>query len=445
MPNFAAQNITRHNDMKRLSTVIVAALLTLGATAQTAWDEIEHNPKLAAGKYLAYEPTEPAAATPPAGYEAFYVSVFARHGSRFLTDKEKYTEPMAALAKADSAGYLTADGRRALEIIRSLAAEAEGRYGELTKKGAEQHRLLVGRMMRRWPAAFADGTHVDARSTVKSRAFLSMANGCTELARLNPKLVITMDASLKDVPYLKYKSKAYDKRHLAGSDEVYRRADSAYVHPDRLMRQLFTGDDYVKANIAQPATLMQQLFELDGISQSSYGAESLGFLFTPQERYDLWQRNNFEWYYEKGPSPLSDKCMYKLGRNLLENFVLTADTVIASGHTAVTLRYGHDTQLAPLAALMGCGKLTQPTTDWQRIADTYRTYRIIPMCGNVQMAFYRKAGSDDILVRVLLNERDAMLPVQTDHGPFYHWEDLRAYWMRTVKAINLPEVIVEDD
>ena len=431
--------------MKRLSTVIVAALLTLGATAQTAWDEIEHNPKLAAGKYLAYEPTEPAAATPPAGYEAFYVSVFARHGSRFLTDKEKYTEPMAALAKADSAGYLTADGRRALEIIRSLAAEAEGRYGELTKKGAEQHRLLVGRMMRRWPAAFADGTHVDARSTVKSRAFLSMANGCTELARLNPRLVITMDASLKDVPYLKYKSKAYDKQHMADADDAFRRADSAYVHPERLIRHIFTDYAYAKTKVLSPTAFMQALFELDGISQSSYGMPSLAFLFTDQERYDLWQRNNFEWYYEKGASPLSGACMYKLGRNLLENFVLTADTVIASGRTGVTLRYGHDTQLAPLAALMGCGRLTEATADWQRIADTYRTYRIIPMCGNVQMAFYRKAGSDDILVRVMLNERDAALPVATDCAPFYHWSDLRKYWLDTVNAINLPPVAAEED
>lgn len=89
----------------------MSALLTLTAAAQTAWDEIRQNPKLAAGKYFAYEPHEPEAATPPEGYAPFYVSAFARHGSRYLTDREKYTEPMAALAKADSAGCLTADGR----------------------------------------------------------------------------------------------------------------------------------------------------------------------------------------------------------------------------------------------------------------------------------------------------------------------------------------------
>ena len=431
--------------MKKLLLTAASAILALTATAQSAWDEIKQNPKLAAGKYMAYEAPEVEAAEPPEGYEAFYVSAFARHGSRYLTDKEKYEYPLRILSNADRARKLTPDGKRALAIIKRMAAEAEGRYGELTKKGAEQHRMLVSRMAGRWPAAFADGTHVDARSTVKSRAFLSMANGCVELARLNPELVITMDASLKDVPYLKYKSKAYEKQHMADDDDAFRRADSAYVHPERLIRHIFTDYAYAKTKVLSPTAFMQALFELDGISQSSYGMPSLAFLFTDQERYDLWQRNNFEWYYEKGASPLSGACMYKLGRNLLENFVLTADTVIASGRTAVTLRYGHDTQLAPLAALMGCGRLTEATADWQRIADTYRTYRIIPMCGNVQMAFYRKAGSDDILVRVMLNERDAALPVATDCAPFYHWSDLRKYWLDTVNAINLPPVAAEED
>ena len=79
--------------------------------------------------------------------------------------------------------------------------------------------------------------------------------------------------------------------------------------------------------------------------------------------------------------------MYRLERNLLRNFVTTADTVIASGHTAVTLRYGHDSNLAPLAVLMGMNQLQTATANWQRIADTYRTYRLIPMCGNIQLVF----------------------------------------------------------
>ena len=76
------------------------------------------------------------------------------------------------------------------------------------------------------------------------------------------------------------------------------------------MTQLFNDSAYVTAHIGDPAGLMAGLFELHGISQSSYGQPDLGFLFTDEERYDLWQRNNFEWYYEKGPSPLSDGGMF---------------------------------------------------------------------------------------------------------------------------------------
>lgn len=425
--------------MRKIFLLVAASTLSLSIAAQSAWDDILRHPAWAAGKYLAYQAPEEKTVIPPEGYEPFYLSVFARHGSRYLTDQEKYNEPIAILETARQDGKLTDDGQRALNILHQLAQEAKGRYGELTPKGAQQHRELVDRMFQHYPTIFADGVHVDARSTTKSRAFLSMANGCVELIRLNPQLNITMDASLHDVYYIKYKNKDYEKLHLAQADSVYHIADSIFVHPKRLMKQLFTDAEYVKTHIASPVTLMQQLFELNGISQSSWNMPDLTFLFNKRECYDLWQRNNFEWYYEKGASPLSNSCMYKLGRNLLENFVLTADTVIASGRPCVTLRYGHDTNLAPLATLMGCDSLTYATDQWQDIANTYRTYRIIPMCGNVQLVFYRKADDDDILVRVLLNERDVKLPLKTDLTPFYHWQDLRAYWMTIVQAISFPD------
>lgn len=105
----------------------------------------------------------------------------------------------------------------------------------------------------------------------------------------------------------------------------------------------------------------------------------------------------------------------------------------------MTLRYGHDTNLAPLATLMGMNALQKETVDWNKIADTYRTYRLIPMCGNVQLIFYRKQGNQDILVKLLLNEREVTLPLRTDVSPYYHWSDVREYWKRVVKGISLPE------
>lgn len=414
--------------------------------SQTARDEIIQNPALAAGKYYAYEaPVSDRVSKSPAGYEPFYISAFARHGSRYLTDEEKYAEPVSVLRKADREGYLTADGKKALQVMERLWKEAENRYGELTAKGAAQHQGLVERMYKHYPQVFVKGAHVDARSTYKTRAFLSMAAACVRLAQLNSGLLITQDASAHDAYYIKYKNKTFEQQHLAQSDSVYRIADSVYVHPARLMKQLFTRNVSAEELGVSPVVLMGELFELDGISQSSYGQEGLSFLFTDDERYDMWQRNNFEWYYEKGASPLSDCCMYHLERNLLENFILTADTAIASPYRCVTLRYGHDTNLAPLAALMGMNRLQTETTDWQQIADTYRTYRIIPMCGNIQLIFYRRKGSSDILVKPLLNEREVTLPVETDCAPFYHWADVRAYWQKVVDSIVLPDSGMQHD
>lgn len=424
--------------MRKEWWVLPLLALPVCMRAQTAREEIDRNPALAAGKYYAYEMPEEPLTPAPDGYVPFYISMFARHGSRYLTKEKKYTQPLALLRAAEEAGMLTADGRKALQVVESLAKEAEKRYGELTPKGARQHRELIDRMFRRYPEVFSDRVHVDARSTYKTRAFLSMAAGCVELKGLNPRLNITTQTSEADAYYIKYKNPWYEKQHLQRSDSVYRAADSVYVHPERLMRQLFNDASYVEAHI-RPVQFMEDLFELHGISQSSDFQPDLSFLFTPQERYDLWQRNNFEWYYEKGPSPWSDTCMYKLERNLLENFVETADTVIASRRNAVTLRYGHDTNLAPLAALMGINALQTPTADWQRIAETYRTYRIIPMCGNIQLVFYRKDGSDKVLVKLLLNEREVRLPVSTDTYPYYDWKEVRQYWLAVAEQIRLPE------
>ena len=428
--------------MKRLFLVIPLFCAALSVSAQSAKEEIRQTPALAAGKYYAYQAPDVQLTPAPEGYEPFYISMFARHGSRYLTKQKKYDKPLAILRNAERQGILTDDGKRALKVVESLAKEADGRYGELTPKGAEQHRELVRRMFAHYPQVFADGVHVDARSTYKTRAFLSMTAGCVELKGLNPKLNITNDASNHDLYYIKYKNEPYEAIHLANMDSVYHAADSVYVHPARLMKQLFTHPEVVE----DPTGLMMDLFELDGISQSSYNQPDLAFLFNEDERYDLWQRNNFEWYYEKGASPLSDACMYKVERNLLRNFVETADTVIVSKRNCVTLRYGHDTNLAPLATLMGCNHLSASTADWQKIAEKYRTYRLIPMCGNVQLIFFRKPDDEDILVKLLLNEREVTLPVKTDCAPFYHWKDVRAYWMQVVESIDLPEVeVMQED
>ena len=76
------------------------------------------------------------------------------------------------------------------------------------------------------------------------------------------------------------------------------------------------------------------------------------------------------------------------------------------------------------------------------IADTKQTTLINLMRYGVIIRFsrwpvtYRKKGSDDILVKVLLNERETKLPVKSDVAPYYHWKDVELYYRNKLEALR---------
>jgi hypothetical protein len=60
------------------------------------------------------------------------------------------------------------------------------------------------------------------------------------------------------------------------------------------------------------------------------------------------------------------------------------------------------------------------------------------MACNVQLVFYRpkKGKQGDILVKALLNEREATLPTKPVEGPYYRWEDLRQYYLDKIERFS---------
>lgn len=53
------------------------------------------------------------------------------------------------------------------------------------------------------------------------------------------------------------------------------------------------------------------------------------------------------------------------------------------------------------------------------------------MAGNIQLIFYRKLGSGDILVKCMHNEKEVLIPpVESDLLPYYHWKDLEAFYTK---------------
>ena len=193
------------------------------------------------------------------------------------------------------------------------------------------------------------------------------------------------------------------------------------------MKSLFNSEDYVRWKV-DAGKLMSYLFELAVIMQSHDTDLELYSLFTKEECYDLWAIGNVEWYIDYGPSPLTQGKMPYVEANLLENILNTADTCVVKKENSVTLRFGHETCVLPLACLLELGDCAYQTTDMENLADVWRNYRIFPKACNIQFVFYRKKGNDDVLVKVLLNEQEMKLPVESELAPYCHWKDVESYY-----------------
>ena len=153
---------------------------------------------------------------------------------------------------------------------------------------------------------------------------------------------------------------------------------------------------------------------------------------TVEDATDIWCYNNAQWYIRSGSTPLNNHTGARAHRHLLQNFVETADAAIASGRNSATLRFGHESVVLPVVCLMGLNGMDYETTHFETLADHWRSYEVFPMAANLQIIYYRKPGSNDILVKILLNEHEATLPIATDCAPYYHWTDVRQHFLSRI-------------
>ena len=419
----------------------VLFLLILGSTTASqaqaplfetpAKDEIAANRYLAGSNYLDYDrQLSTKALTPaPKGYEPFYMSHYGRHGSRWLIVDGDYTRPLGTLRSAKEAGKLTPLGEETLKKLEDFYPTSAKRLGDLTTVGERQHHGIGKRMVQNFPEIFkARDLKIDARSTVVTRCILSMIAECEELAAANPTAQIHNDVS-ESLQY--YLNQPWDGivrqegRNTGDKEANY--YSQKYTHPERLMKQLFNDQQWVYNNV-NSGDFMRRLFDVATNMQSHDTDIELLSLFTDEELYDQWRIRNIGWYLDYGASPVSGQKMPFSQRNLLRNIIETADTVT---QTQATLRFGHEVCVMPLACLLELDNCGMAVKDLDNLDTYWRNYRIFPMGCNIQLIFYRpkKGKTGDILVKALLNEREAYMPTSTDSWPYYKWQDLRQYYL----------------
>jgi hypothetical protein len=428
--------------MKKINLTVVSILMgwamACPVSAQTSKAELLAHLELATGNYCNY-PLPSGHVTPaPEGYEPFYVSHYGRHGARYMTDDDPYKYIIGKLDTAQTRGWLTDKGKEVLLRLRRAAADAWNRDGDLTRLGALQHQGIAHRLATNYPALLMQPVDVRANSSTVRRCILSMANFCQELKSMNPQLNITMDASKHDMYYLT-PNDSIDIPQKGIDDPLYEKLDQ-FRHEKlngRYQMALLFKDPAVVGDFVDGYQLADGLWNIASDMHCLPELElSFNDLFTVDELIDGFRVYNASWCLWEGLMPGSRPNYYAI-YPLLQNFLDEADQLIASGRRQVRLRFGHDSVVLPFAFILGVKEAIHGTDDMENLHNTFAIFRLIPMAGNVQLIFFRKQGSDDILVKFLMNENETSIPIATDCYPFYHWKDVSAHYRSILANANI--------
>ena len=422
--------------MKRLTVLLLTCCMVLTMSAQTAREEIKANKFLSASNYLDYDnyPATKPLTPAPKGYEPYLMNHYGRHGSRWLINEHQYTGILNTLRKASEQGKLTTAGEDVMRQVDVIYQSSIKRLGDLTTVGERQHHGIGKRMVQNFPEIFKkEGLPVDARSTVVIRCILSMVAECEEIAAANPTAQFHNDVSQSLQYYLNQPRSQFLDSVRKSTRSIRHELENKLLkesHPERLMGVLFNDAQWA-ADSVKAANFVASLFDIAANMQSHDLGLDLYSYFTDEEIYAQWRVRNMGWYIDYGASPLGGGVQPFCQANLLKDIIQVADT---TKQTSAVLRFGHEVCVMPLACLLELDNCGYVTDDLENLDQVWRNYKIYPMACNVQLVFYRPvSGKGDILVKALLNEREATLPVKTRQFPYYKWKDLRQYYLKRLE------------
>lgn len=401
--------------------------------AQTTEKELLSDIRYMGGLYCPYIYT-PSLPTPvPEGYTPFYISHYGRHGSRWVISSGCHTIPEKILGEALDAGKLTTLGKSLYERIKIAAADAADRYGDLSPLGAREHRGIAERMFKSFPEVFSTNnghkSFVYSRSTQVPRCILSMAAFDERLKELNPEIEVIRDATKKD-NYLNNGVQVDYDTIKAGVANFIKR----HFNPARFISSIFNDKAYAEKKAKDQADLAYNIFRAAvNMPNLDHLKISMMNVFTNDEIFVFWQASNLEMYYVVGPSALNGKAAVKSASLLLKNILDCADSAIKNKNISADLRFGHDSYVIPLLAIMDIKNMNVAEADPDKVYEAWSDFKASPMGTNMQLIFYKNNKNYDILVKVLHLERETEIPVKSDIAPYYHWKDVKAYYEKKVQ------------
>ena len=420
--------------MKRILTSALLLSWALVALAQQvpALEQLKTDPKKAYGTdypYL-YQDTQLTAA--PRGYKPFYISHYARHGSRYYWNDRLYKELDTLLAAASSKNLLTEEGRQFYGKFLDAKDELMTGISELTDLGWEQHQRIARTMYERFPEVFWKGGNVLAISSLSGRCVMSMSAFCQELVQCNPKIEIreqssrfTLDGVVPgDKQNPAYREWPKAKPRYEQNRDAFDR-DTTLHH--KVISRVFKSTEGLPGNMRHIAGNLVSLYtSLPNIDHEGM----MGDILTDDDIVKNWETDNlgsYSWVFGDQYRTIP----------ILRDILKKADAVLdGSSDRIADFRFGHDSYIGPLTVLMGINGADLDPEDPYAVKDVYQNWETCK-ASNIQLIFYRsRKDREDILVKCLMNGMEATLPVETDNFPYYKWSDVRNFYIARCNSVE---------
>ena len=406
-----------------LSFLFLLAALTCLAQGVPALEQLKADPKKAYGNDYPYlfETVEPTRA--PRGYKPFYISHYARHGSRYYWNSSLYNQLDTLMTAAHDMHLLTDEGERFYARFMEAKDELMTGISELTQLGWEQHQGIARTMYNRFPEVFRKGGNILAISSLSGRCVLSMSAFCQELVQCNPALEIREQSSRFTLDGVVPDDKENPlKRDFPKATPRYEKNRDKFVSDDslrdKIIQRVFTSTEGLPGGRRVAGDLINLYTSLPNI----YHEGMMGDIITDQEIVDRWESSNlgsYSWVFSNQYTMIP----------ILEDIIHKADAAVdGSGGRVADLRFGHDSCIGPLTVLMGINGADRDPEDPYEVKECYQNWETCK-AANIQLVFYRgRKPSDPVLVKCMLNGFEASLPIATDMFPYYRWNDLRDFY-----------------
>lgn len=441
--------------MKKLIFTLILSISGLSCLAQP--EVVLGDPFKSSGLDNIYDFDAQICTAAPKGYEAFYISHYGRHGSRYPYTASVATALLDMLHEAGEKENLSEYGNGLMARLELFMEKAGNHIGELTDLGRQQQYRLAGEMAERYPQAFRKGAVVTAQASSSPRSILSMASFCTALARKCPSIRIDQFQGFAETQAtapnmgrnpLRIKGPGLGNPYRESPAEFMQRRFPEFT--ETVLGKMFR-DPYAALGDRDVQYLMDHIYMLIGGMNSLPDGVRMDFsdIATPETLARMWELDNYQRFCEYIVYTASCCSVFKdiieradarlalldsAAGKLEGRAEGRAEGAVGSAEGA-DLRFGHDHVLMSLLMIADIDSFGELPENPDELGHVFKTFRS-PMAANLHFVFYRpKNGRGPILTGLSLNGQPARLSaldkelgLSPDESAFYRWEDVKAWF-----------------